>query len=142
VTNEKEIVELAEKKIIAADILLKNGFADDAYYIGGYSFELLLKARICKVLGVSDFFETRNEFLRPESWKMFKVHDYKTLLVFAGLYNQLKTLEETDPVFKSDWRAIVPWDENARYLNSKTDTDVMEFLESLKNMIVWLKQFL
>jgi hypothetical protein len=140
--TEKEIIALAEKKIVAAELLLNNGFVDDAYYIGGYSFELLLKAKICKVLGVPDFFETKNEFIRPESWKVFKVHDYKTLLVFAGLYSDLKIQEETNPVFKSDWRAILPWDESARYINEKTQTDVMEFLESLKNMIVWLKQYL
>ena len=54
--TEAEIIALSEMKLKAAELLLQNNFFDDAYYLGGYSVELLLKARICKVLCIPDFF--------------------------------------------------------------------------------------
>ena len=54
--TEAEIESLAENKLRVAELLCENGFYDDAYYLGGYVFELLLKARICRTLQIPDFF--------------------------------------------------------------------------------------
>ena len=37
-----------------SEFLFINGYFDAAYYMGGYVFEYLLKARICKTLGIED----------------------------------------------------------------------------------------
>ncbi len=55
--TEKEIIDLAKIKLDAAETLVKSNFFDDGYYLAGYSFELLLKAKICKTLLLRDFFD-------------------------------------------------------------------------------------
>ncbi|MBC7425012.1 MAG: HEPN domain-containing protein [Bacteroidia bacterium] len=58
--TETEIICLSDKKLEAAEVLLKNDLVDDAYYLAGYSLELLLKAKICKSLLIPDFFDFEN----------------------------------------------------------------------------------
>lgn len=58
--TETEIIYLSDKKLEAAEVLLKNDLVDDAYYLAGYSLELLLKAKICKSLLIPDFFDFEN----------------------------------------------------------------------------------
>jgi hypothetical protein len=45
------IKKLAEGKLIEAECLFAHGHFDWSYYTSGYTVELLLKARVCKVLG-------------------------------------------------------------------------------------------
>ena len=97
--TETEIINLSDEKLRVAEFLLQNGFFDDAYYLGGYSFELCLKAKICKTLDIQDFFDFDNARSRrlPTSrnkskdnlYKSFKVHDYEQLLIYI-LYFQKK----------------------------------------------------
>ena len=141
--TEKEITDLADKKIAAAECLLANGLYDDAYYIGGYAFELLLKAKICKTLCIPDFFEfdaaKASLKVKPEAQKPFKVHNYEQLIVLSGLYSEFSTAIN-DLSFKADWSVISSWDESFRYKSGSTQSDAASFLASLKNMIVWLKK--
>ncbi len=58
--TEAEIVTLANRKLKVAELLILYGYFDDAYYIGGYAFELLLKAKICRTLVIPDFFDFDN----------------------------------------------------------------------------------
>ncbi len=152
-TSETEIINLANNKLKVAEFLLSNGFYDDAYYLGGYSLELFLKAKICKTLLIPDFFDFDNSKNRKipiaktrrgekeNLYKPYKVHDYEQLIILSGLYsvfsNELSVLS-----FSADWSVVSKWDENFRYSNTITSKDAKSFIESLKNIIKWLSQYL
>ncbi len=152
--TEAEIVNLAHSKLRVAELLLQNGFLDDAYYIGGYAFELLLKAKICKTLAIPNFFDfdsARNRKLpvakirrgeKENLYKPFKVHDYEQLLILSGLYTEFANKLSSDLSFNTDWSVISNWDENLRYTTGSNQKDVRSFIESIKNMMQWLTQYL
>jgi hypothetical protein len=152
--TEAEIIALSDNKLKVAEFLAVSGFYNDAYYLGGYAFELRLKAKICKTLVIPDFFDFDNSRTRKlpvaktkrsdkdNLYKPFKVHDYEQLLILSGLYTEFSEKIITDLVFGADWSVISKWDENLRYSTGTNETDVRSFLESIKNMIQWLQQFL
>lgn len=152
--TEAEIIDLSDNKLAVAIFLVENGFYDDAYYIGGYAFELRLKAKICKTLVIPDFFDFDNSKSRKlpfakinrtnkESlYKPFKVHDYEQLLILSGLYTEFSNNIITNLVFGADWSVISKWDESLRYSTGSNEADVKSFLQSIKNMIEWLQQYL
>jgi hypothetical protein len=154
--TEAEIVSLADNKLKVAEFLVHGGFFDDAYYLGGYAFELLLKAKICKTLLLPDFFDFDNSKNRklPVSkarrqrenaenlYKPFKVHDYEQLLILSGLYNEFSNRIATDLVFGADWSVISKWDENLRYSANNNKKDVESFIQSIKNMTSWVRQYI
>ena len=150
--TETEIINLSNEKLRVAEFLLQNNFFDDAYYLGGYSFELCLKAKICKTLDIQDFFDfdnTRNRRLpasrnksKDNLYKSFKVHDYEQLLILSGLYTVFAEKITTDLEFEADWSIVSKWDESLRYSNGVSEMDVKSFIESVKNIITWLKQYL
>ena len=152
--TEAEIIDLSDKKLTVAEFLVANGFYDDAYYLGGYAFELRLKAKICKTLVIPDFFDFDNSKSRKlpvakikradkdNLYKPFKVHDYEQLLILSGLYTEFSNKIITDLVFGADWSVISKWDESLRYSTGTNEADVNSFLQSIKNMIQWLQQYL
>jgi hypothetical protein len=75
-------------------------------------------------------------------YKPFKVHDYEQLLILSGLYTEFSNKINTDLVFGADWSVISKWDESLRYSTGTNKADVESFLQSIKNMILWLQQYL
>ena len=142
--TEAEIISLANDKLKVAEFLLQNDFYDDAYYLGGYGFELLLKGKICKTLAIADFFDfdnsksrelptTKTKRAEKESlYKPFKVHDYERLLILSGLYKEFETKIATDLAFSADWSVASKWDENLRYVTGSNQQDVNPLLIQLK----------
>ena len=134
--------------------MLHNNFFDDAYYLGGYALELLLKVRICKTLVIPDFFDFDNSKTRrlPNTkanrgekdnlYKPFKVHDYEQLIILSGLYSILSDKIANDLAFNADWSIVSKWDESLRYSSGANSKDVQSFVESLKNIIQWLTRYL
>lgn len=152
--TEAEIIALSDKKLAVAELLLANDFYDDAYYLGGYAFELRLKAKICKTLVIPDFFDFDNSKSRKlpinktkrtdkdNLYKPFKVHDYEQLLILSGLYTEFSDKIAIDLVFGADWSIISKWDESLRYSTGANKADVESFIQSIKNMTLWLQQYL
>ena len=112
-----EIVELSEEKLRTAEFLALHGFCDDAYYLGGYVFELHLKAKICKNLGIPDFFDFENSnnrklggqakrTNRENLYRSFKVHDYEQLLILAGLFANFSDEIKKNKEFGENWSII------------------------------------
>ncbi len=152
--TEAEIIALADNKLRASEFLIQGVFFDDTYYLGGYAFELLLKAKICKTLSIPDFFDFDNSKSRKLSvsktpkgdkdnlYKPFKVHDYEQLLILSGLYTEFSSKINNDLVFRADWSVISKWDETLRYSAGSTKTNVDSFIQSIKNIMSWLRQCL
>lgn len=89
-TNPKEIKELALQRLKEADVLFQNKMCDGAFYLAGYSVELILKAKICERLGIPNLFDEKNTDANSiegigEIRKPLKTHNLFTLLIFSGL---------------------------------------------------------
>ena len=143
---QEDIIGLAEEKLFDAECLFINQRYSSAYYIAGYVIELLLKAKVCKTLGISDLFDfenTNRKRLNVDSNlnRSFRVHDYDQLLVLSGLY-PLFEKENNDLKFKKNWSIVSQWTENARYLTAKTETDAKDFITSVKEIKAWIQKHL
>ena len=150
----EEIIALANDKFNVAAFLLHSGYFNDAYYLGGYAFELLLKAKICKTLEITDLFDFDNAKNRKlpvapgkkaekeNLYRSFKVHDYEQLLILSGLYHKFYLNILNDAKFNQDWMYIHTWDENVRYSTNHEREEVENFINAIKNMMLWLQQWL
>lgn len=136
---QADIEKMAQQKLKEAECLLNNSFFDAAYYLGGYAVELLLKAKVCKTLGIDDFFSF-NKF-KKELYRPYKVHDYEELLILSGLYSEFLDVQK-DVVFKTHWSIVGSWNENARYLTGKSGKDAQDFLNSLSEIVKWIEKHL
>lgn len=141
--SQDDIIALADVKFQEAECLLNNNFFDGAFYLGGYTIELLLKAKVCKTLGLPDFFMFDNKKANKETYKPFKVHDYGQLLILSGIYSEIdKELNSNNVAFKAHWSIVNSWNEGSRYLTGKTKAEVKSFLISVKEISIWIKKYL
>ena len=47
-----------------------------------------------------------------------------------------------DSEFEADWSIVSKCDESLRYSNGANEMVVISFIQSIKNIITWLKQYL
>lgn len=60
-TNPPEIIKLAWQRLNEAEILCNNKMFDGAFYLAGYSVELMFKAKICDRLGIPNLFDEQHK---------------------------------------------------------------------------------
>ena len=60
-TSPTEIKKIADIRLEEAKILLEKDKFNGAFYLAGYSVELYLKAKICRVFGIPDLFDFDNK---------------------------------------------------------------------------------
>jgi HEPN domain-containing protein len=89
-TTPDEIRQLAWQRLEEAKILASNNMCDGAFYLSGYSVELMLKAKICERLGIPNLFDESDKNVNiiegiGEIRKAVKTHNLFTLLIFSGL---------------------------------------------------------
>lgn len=117
------------------------------YYLAGYAIELLLKARVCKTLGIPDFFDFNNcerNKLKNECviTKPFRVHDFEQLLILSGIYSEYQKEIETNQIFRTHWSLVSEWNENSRYLTGINPDRVKKFITSVKEFLKWIQKHL
>ena len=146
---QADIEALADEKLNDAECLFDNKRYDGAYYLAGYSVELLIKAKVCKTLGISDFFDFNNPAKTKLAaknidniYKPYRVHDDAQLIVLSGIYTKFQEDMSIDPIFKKHWSIVSKWDENSRYLTGKSDKDVQNFIISIKEIMQWIRKHL
>lgn len=149
-TNPEEIRKLAWQRLSEAEILLKNGMYDGAYYLAGYSVELLLKAKICDRLGIPNLFDDNNksnlEKGMGEIRKILKTHNLFTLLIFSGLKVKFDSEKATNKeLAKANSLLFNSWDENARYkpCGHMVDKDVeklINLLSGTNGILTWIEK--
>lgn len=145
--SQSEIEALAYTKLSDAEYLLAGDRFDSAYYLAGYAIELLLKARVCKTLGIPDFFDfdnTERKKLKNESviMKIYKVHDYVQLLILSGIYTEFNDELEANELFMFHWSSVVKWNESSRYLTGRNSRYVKDFITSVKEVMSWIQKHL
>jgi hypothetical protein len=151
--SSREIKEIAMKRLEEATILCDNGLYDGAFYLAGYSIELMLKAKICERFDVDNLFDESCSEINNISKvrNAVKLHDIDLLLVFSGLRKKLdvdKTKPENNEVLSKTMAKLVNaqkgWSEQSRYktIGSQNSNEVEELISLLldeKGLIQWLQ---
>jgi HEPN domain-containing protein len=96
--------KLCEVRIEDAEVLLRNGRYDAAYYLAGYAVECALKARIVRLL----------EGYFPPKQTLY-IHSLTKLLDAAELEEIFVEKSKGDPMFGAQWKTVKDWSEGTRY---------------------------
>ncbi|TAD98413.1 MAG: HEPN domain-containing protein [Bacteroidetes bacterium] len=127
---------LAELRLKEAEQLYQQGMYDGAYYLGGYTIEFALKARICKLLEV---------ILYPENFQSFKIHKLSELVYLAGLSAEWESKKKTNSTFQDNSDLVFAWNETLRYFpeGTKSQINTQKFLnaitDSTDGIFTWIK---
>jgi hypothetical protein len=150
-TNPEEIKNLAYQRLKEAEVLFKNGMCDGAFYLAGYSVELMLKAKICERLGIPNLFDETNADANSikgigEIRRTLKTHNLFILLIFSNLKIKFDNDKATNKeLAKANSLLFNAWDENARYkpCGHILDKDVEKLLNLLSGsngILTWIEQ--
>ena len=127
-----------------AEALFKNHRYQAAIYLSGYSIEIALKLRICRIFSFKmGFPETKAEFsaYQPPSSKKgmtivvkglkdIRHHRLKELIFYSGVERRVKQTRLIE------WNLIAGWDPNMRYENRKIrKSDAQTWLSSVQLLI-------
>jgi hypothetical protein len=150
-TNPKEIKDLAYQRLKEAEILYQNGMCDGAFYLAGYSVELILKAKICDRLGIPNLFDETNSDTNSikgigDIRKTLKTHNLFTLLIFSGLKIKFDNDKANNKeLAKANTLLFNAWDENARYkpcghILDKDVEKLLNLLSGVNGILTWIEQ--
>lgn len=150
-TNPQEIRALAKQRLEEAQILYKNGMCDGAFYLSGYSVELMLKAKICERLGIPNLFDETNSDVNSikgigDIKRTLKTHNLFTLLIFSSLKVKFDNDKATNKdLALANSLLFNAWDENVRYkpCGHVSDKDVEKLLNLLtgtNGILTWIEQ--
>ncbi len=152
--SEQEIKNLAYLRLSEAEILCANAKYDGAFYLAGYSVELMLKAKICEHFRIDNLFNKQACMIQGISdlRKVVETHDINLLLVFSGLEEKFREAKVRNVKLRKSYRFFTAstgdktdWNEQVRYLpiNSKTENEVKEFISLLcdeEGLLKWIER--
>lgn len=143
-----EIKKLAWERLEEASILYNNGKNDGAFYLLGYSVELMLKAKICERLDIPNLFDDKSVSIEgvSEIRKVVKTHNLKTLLILSGLRKSMEDQIKEDKNFSIISSFLIKqWSEQSRYemLGNRENFDlkkIIDFLKDKNGFLEWISQ--
>jgi hypothetical protein len=145
--TSEEIKKLAELRLEEAQILLDNGKTNGAFYLLGYTIELYLKYKICKLLNIDNLFDESCNLRKKyfDGRNPFFSHDLNILLVFSGLKLKFDEAKSQNQIlFKTTSLLVDVWSEKSRYdIQPKNKEDVKASIELLKNengLLSWIQK--
>ncbi|MBG9378781.1 hypothetical protein I5907_21290 [Panacibacter sp. DH6] len=149
-TSPAEIIKLAWQRLDEAEVLINNNKCDGAFYLAGYSVELMLKAKICERLGIPNLFNDGDRNLNliqgiSEVRKAVKTHNLFILLIFSGLKLDFDNEKASNILLaRTNSLLFTAWDENARYkpCGHFKATDVQKLITLLKDpkgILKWIE---
>ncbi len=147
--NLQEIYDLAKQRLREARILFESGEIDGAFYLSGYSVELMLKWKICKNFEIPNLFSVDTPPL-IEGVKVLKdsthTHNLYILLLFSGLRARFDSDKGSNiTLFKANSLLFSCWDPNVRYkpCGHKATSDVENLLtlleDNINGLIRWIE---
>ena len=149
--NPDQIKKLSFERLQEASILCDNGKYDGAFYLAGYSIELMLKAKICEHWAVPGLFDNQyqTQGIR-EIRKAVKTHDITVLFIFSGLKTKFESAKGLDKIlmqtysrlFETSGRCI--WSEQIRYQpygtqNPENIQELMALLQHAEGILQWIE---
>ena len=147
-----EIKRLAHERLQEAVILCNNDKYDGAFYLAGYSVELMLKAKVCEHLGIDNLFDSRCTIQGiADVRKAVKTHDIAVLLILSGLRNAFEIAKSTNKIIAKtharlfDAAGQCTWNEQIRYCSvgtQKVETvrELIELLQHEEGLLQWIEQ--
>jgi hypothetical protein len=154
--NPAEIKSLAYARLEEAEILCNAGKYDGAFYLAGYSIEMMLKAKICEHWGVYNLFDSQCDIAKIDHIrKAVQIHDIRLLFIFAGLRMKLQeALFLGNRELMELYGYLIAgtgkhenclWSEQVRYhpVGSKKSSDVTRLIELLQGdqgFLKWIEQ--
>ena len=133
-----EFKQLAKLRLKEAETLYSAGLYDGSVYLCGYAVEFALKARICKLLGLTEY---------PASGKLknvYAVHDFNQLLLLSGLQPKL---DPGNVDLFTNWSTATPWTPERRYepkgsFNRAAAREVLDAVCSTPNGVLkWIMRY-
>jgi hypothetical protein len=153
--NSQLIKALAYERLSEAKILCDNNKYDGAFYLAGYSVELMLKMKICQHFGVDNLFDEDSKDADKDSIasvrNAVKIHDIKRLLIFSGLKNKLDATKKNNIILMETHAYLIAgekrclWHEQVRYQpkgsqNPKHVQRLIELLPHNDGLLQWIEQ--
>ena len=138
--TRNELKQLARMRLREAKVLFNEGFHDGACYLAGYVIELALKARICKILDLTEYPQS------GEISRAFKTHRYDDLFKLSGLERKFNDAIGTNPPLLMNWSLLTKWTEEFRYrpIGSSSKKDAEKVINALDNpkdgVFTWIKK--
>jgi HEPN domain-containing protein len=132
----KQLQILARLRLREAEALYNAGLYDGSVYLAGYAVELALKARICRLLGVTEY--------PLNVGQSFKVHDLEQLRVLAGLSAEID-IAKNKGLF-DNWSKAITWDPEERYgvpgtYNQASAKVILDSIRAKPNgVLTWLSK--
>lgn len=134
--TRKQLQDLAKLRLREAEVLYDAGLYDGSIYLAGYAVELALKARICRLLRLTDY--------PVNVGSSFKVHDFEQLKVLAGLKSEIDFNKNAE--LYDNWSKAILWDPEQRYeppgrytaITAKTILDSIR--EKPNGVLTWLSK--
>lgn len=118
--DPKSIHALAMQRLEEAKVLSNSGFHDGAFYMVGYSVELMLKSRIAELLQIPDLYDNNRPKTGDSMGKFvstLKSHDLKFLIRVSGLHTKFEIEKAgNQTIMNCNSLLFEKWDENCRYL--------------------------
>jgi|SRR6266571_8278362 len=115
-----ELDKIAQARLDDAKTLLVATRYDGAIYLCGYSVEVALKARICRILNWPEFPTTGGEF---QPYRSFHTHELDVLLRLSGQEARIKQNHF------ALWNTVALWKSESRYnivgTAQKSDAEAM-----------------
>lgn len=131
-----ELKALAELRLREATALFNAQLYDGCVYLCGYVVELALKARICTLLGVTDY-------PHSEIPQTFKTHKFEHLKLLAGLHQDFNA---GNAKLLANWSVATSWEPEWRYrpVGSADKGGAQQVLDALQHdpdgVFTWLRQ--
>lgn len=134
--SRASLQRLAEAKLADARLLFDHERFSNAYYLGGYSVELALKAALTLQIAGETLPDRR--FVNDAY-----THKLDDLVRLAGLSSAMRRDLDSDATFAANWGIVSAWDESSRYesIDAFRATGLMAALLAPENGVFqWVKR--
>lgn len=123
-----DLRDVAKARLRDAQVLVRAGRFDGAFYLCGYAVEIALKSRICRTLKWAGFPQTAGEFAGLGS---VRTHDLEILLRFSGIEDRIKGK------YVSEWSVVLTWNPEKRYqsIGQSSPQQAADMLSSAKRLL-------
>ena len=136
IMDKANLQQIAEIRVIDADVLLEAGQWDAAYYLLGYSIECALKACISKQFRLQEVPDKKlvNDFY---------THKLDDLLNLSGVKSEMDANLRSKSPLGINWTTVRDWNESTRY-EVGTSEDIARSMydavtDTASGILPWLK---